>query len=414
LNTKKTILISVLAVASLATVLVIYLFAISPFFQPRSDFPSEVEVSEDLRTTSNDSIRNQIAPTTTMTQTPIIDVASIASAFPFVQRWAAQYENQELGPSGDVNVEYLSDREIIVSEEAIRLRNDLAIVGAIAESNNNTLYIPVSAQALAIVYNIPGFPDISSGLRLNSTTLFHMMNGSIIQWNDPAIRELNPGLNLPNERIIVVHTDYYNVGSNTSSLVLLNQYLGLQSLSWSKNGTIATPGPAELAEIVRRTPYSIGYVDFSYAVQTRMTFAAVANAEGDYILPSVQSIGHAVNFGLQFQNSSEEGLSFLEQHEHQQQQLPLPPTIDASRTVNGSYPLVGLYYASLWQDYPNVEDEVGRSINAGALDFVEWIISEGGGQQTLLEVHYPPIYSLNEELRTYSRITIDAIIQVSN
>jgi ABC-type phosphate transport system substrate-binding protein len=82
--------------------------------------------------------------------------------------------------------------------------------------------------------------------------------------------------------------------------------------------------------------------------------------------------------------------------------------------VNGSYPLVGLYYASLWQDYPNVEDEVGRSINAGALDFVEWIISEGGGQQTLLEVHYPPIYSLNEELRTYARITIDAIIQVSN
>jgi ABC-type phosphate transport system substrate-binding protein len=79
-----------------------------------------------------------------------------------------------------------------------------------------------------------------------------------------------------------------------------------------------------------------------------------------------------------------------------------PPTINASRLVNGSYPIVGLYYASL------LADDHKKEHNAAAtLDFVEWIISEGGGQQTLLEVQYPPIYPSNKELATYAKTTID-------
>ena len=88
------------------------------------------------------------------------------------------------------------------------------------------------------------------------------------------------------------------------SLVLLKQYLGLQSLNWPKNDSIVASGPAESAEMVRRIPYSVGYVDFSYAVQTRMTYAAIGDADGDYIVPSVQSIGRAVDVALQFHNSS--------------------------------------------------------------------------------------------------------------
>ena len=92
---------------------------------------------------------NQTATTATTIMPTTIDIASTTSAFPFVQRWVAQYENQQLASSGNVNVNYMTDREIIVAEGGSG-HSDLAIVG-VPDESNNTLYIPVSAQALAIV-----------------------------------------------------------------------------------------------------------------------------------------------------------------------------------------------------------------------------------------------------------------------
>ena len=74
-----------------------------------------------------------------------IDIVSTTSAFPFVQRWVAQYENQQSASSGNVNVDYLADREIIVAD-GVSGRSDLAIVG-VPDETNNTLDVPVSAQA---------------------------------------------------------------------------------------------------------------------------------------------------------------------------------------------------------------------------------------------------------------------------
>lgn len=398
LSKKKTALISLSVIVSLAIVIVVVTSLPStPFFQPRSGQLQNDDEAEKSRVAINDSSSNQTAATTTIMPTTI-DIVSTTSAFPFVQRWVAQYENQQLATSGNVDVDYLTDREIIVAEGGSD-RSDLAIVGVPDENNNNILYIPVSAQAVAIVYNIPSFPDIPSGLRLNSTTLFLILNGSITRWDDAAIKNLNPSLNLPDERIVVVHSgdDNNNSSSSASSLVLLNQYLGLPSLSWPKNDSIAASGPAELAEMVRKIPYSVGYVDFSYAVQTRMTYAAIGDANGDYIVPSTQSIGRAVDVALQFHNSSTDRSS-------SEQQQP-PPTINASRLVNGSYPIVGFYYAGLLTNY----DKEGRD-DVATLDFVKWIISEGGGQQTLLEVQYPPIYpGNNKQLATYTKTTMDTI-----
>ena len=397
MSKKKNVSILLLVVVSLAAVIVVVVSSLlTPFFQPRSDVPFEQDEVEESRMATTDN-SNESSATTIMPTT--IDILSTTSAFPFVQRWIAQYENQQLESSGNVNVNYLSDSELIVAQEG-RSRSGLAIVGVPNENTNNTLNIPVSAQAVAIVYNIPSFPDISSGLRLNSTMLSLILNGSISGWNDEAIKDLNPSLNLPDERIVVVHGGDDNNNRSSSSLILLNQYLGLESLSWPKNDSITVLGPAELAETVRKTPYSVGYVDFSYAVQTRMTYAAIGDADGNYIVPSMQTIGQAVDIALQFQGSITHptSSSLLQQS---------PPTVNASRIVNGSYPIVGLYYASLLANDDEREDEEQR--RKARLDFVEWIISETGGQQTLLEVQYPPIYSSNEELATYATMVMDTM-----
>ncbi|MDQ3847682.1 MAG: substrate-binding domain-containing protein [Thermoproteota archaeon] len=413
---KKIALVSLSVIVSVAT-MIILIIALASYFQARPDHPTRSDQAENIQESTNGKISNESVaiPKTATT----LDVVSTTSAFPFLQRWIAQYQDRQPASTGDVNVEYLADREIN-SADRDSARSHLAIVGTANENDNNndTLYIPVSAQAVAIVYNVPSFPDIPSGLRLNSTTLFYILNGNITQWDDAAIKQLNPSLNLPGQRIVVVHSteddasnnnNFYSSENVSSSQMLLRQYLGFRSYIWPQNDSITASGPAELAEMVRKIPYSIGYVDFSYAVQTRMTYAALENTQGDYILPSTQSIDKAVDIALQFHNPSGERLSTL-----QQQQLP--PTINASRIVNDSYPIVGLYYASVSanNEYDDRYEEEGKRISAAILDFIEWITSEDGGQQTLLEVQYPPIYSGNEQLITYAKATIDRIQNFSS
>jgi phosphate transport system substrate-binding protein len=301
------------------------------------------------------------------TEPEIVNVASARSAFPFVQRWVSQYNNDK-SAVGSIEIGYYLEGPTAPS--------DLVIVGDIRHAASGSHIIPVSAQAVAIVYNVPGFPDIPSGVKLNASLLSSILNGTITQWNDPAIKDLNQGLNLPAERIIVVHEN-----GNSSSLALLERYLSTD-IRWPAN-SLSVQGPDEVASTVRRTPYSIGYVDFSYATQTRMTFAAVANPHGEYVLPSADSIGQAVNSSMKVQNVTGQAAALT------------PPSIDASMLGNSSYPLTGLYYASL----------PGNTSNA-TLAFVEWMID--GGQQTLSEVQYPSIYQDNEPLATYAGAVINS------
>lgn len=323
-------------------------------FQPRAEVPED----------DGTIIANATEPE------EIIAVTSARSAFPFVQRWVSQYNNDE-NAAGATELRYYLEEPDTPS--------DLLIMGNIKHATNGSYSIPVSAQAVAIVYNIPSFPDVPSGMKLNATLLSSIFNGTITRWNDPAIKSLNQDTNLPAERIIVIHEK-----GNSSNLSLLNSYLS-NSIKWPQN-SISVLGPDELASTIRKTPYSIGYVDFSYAVQTRMTFAAIANPNGEYVLPSKDSIDQALNSSMQVQNVT--GIN---------QTALSPPIMDASQLGNSSYPITGLYYASF-----------SGNLSNATRNFVSWIIDEDNGQQTLSEVGYPAIYQDNEALTSYARVIINS------
>jgi phosphate transport system substrate-binding protein len=220
-------------------------------------------------------------------------------------------------------------------------------------------------------------------MKLNATLLSSIFNGTITRWDDPAIKNLNQGMNLPSEMIIIVHES-----KNSSSLALLERYLS-SDITWPDNSTSAL-GPDELAATVRKTPYSIGYVDFSYATQTRMTFASMAVGSGEYVVPSTDSIGHTINEAMQVQNLTAT---------NQTTTNLTSPFINASRLGNTSYPLVGLYYALIPEN-----NDINRN---ATVDFVSWIINQGKGQRTLSEVQYPSIYHNNELLVTYAETIIN-------
>lgn len=327
---------------------------------------------------------------------PVVRILASPSTFPFMERWVAQYNGDE-GRLGTAQVDYtgqVDDPAIPVvysnaSDLLVRHSAHMMVTGRIfpgTEYGRSSSFVPVSPQAVAIVYNVPGFPDIPSGLRLNSTTLAAVLSGNATRWDDPRIAGLNPGLDLPGEQIAVVHE-----GQPGAATELVLRYAGkgngnggTSGWAWPEAG-LAADSAGSLSTLVRQTPYSVGYVDFAYAVQTRMTFAALQNAAGQYVLPSAESVGQALRNGTGTAAEGEREEEGGTMAGGSDENGALPPEVSGAGagTGNGSYPVVSFYYAA-------IRSSDGDRHEA-ALDLLEWMAGEQG-QQVLADLQYPSIY----------------------
>jgi phosphate transport system substrate-binding protein len=156
--------------------------------------------------------------------------------------------------------------------------------------NGPILHIPVTLGATAIVYNLPG---IDSGkIQLTGPIIANMYLGKITSWNDPAIKQINPNVTLPNKNITIVHR---SDGSGTTGI--FTHYLADVSPNWqSKVGagtTVNWPtgvggkGNAGVAAAVKGTVGAIGYVELAYATSNNIPFTLVQNKNGKYVAPSL-------------------------------------------------------------------------------------------------------------------------------
>ncbi len=169
---------------------------------------------------------------------------------------------------------------------------------AVQDAYGTLITIPMTAGAVAVIYNISGVP--TQQLKLVDDVLANIYLGTITKWNAPAIAALNPGLTLPNATIAVVHR---SDGSGTTNI--FTNYLDKVSTLWhSQVGTansvnwptgIGASGNAGVAGSVQQTPNSIGYVELAYAIENKLAYAQLKNASGAYILPSVASATAAAN-----------------------------------------------------------------------------------------------------------------------
>ncbi len=127
-------------------------------------------------------------------------------------------------------------------------------------------------------------------LLLDGPTLAKIFLGEITSWDDPAIKKLNPKVKLPSQAIVVVHR---SDGSGTT--FLFTDYLSKVSPDWkSKVGAstavewpvgIGAKGNEGVANNVVQTAGSIGYVEYAYAKQNKLTFAGMINKDGKHVLP---------------------------------------------------------------------------------------------------------------------------------
>ncbi len=156
------------------------------------------------------------------------------------------------------------------------------------------LYFPVFLGPITMSYNLSGV----SNLKLTPTVIADIFEAKIKTWNDPAIKAINPGVNLPSTPItIAVRSDSSGTTQNFSLFLMTAApsvwTLGSSStINWPATAH-AGSGNAGVDQIVKSTPGAIGYVDYADAKASGLTFASVKNKAGSYIVPSPSSASPA-------------------------------------------------------------------------------------------------------------------------
>jgi phosphate transport system substrate-binding protein len=157
--------------------------------------------------------------------------------------------------------------------------------------------IPWALAAESIPYNLPG---LNGRLKLAGVTIANIYLGKITSWNDPAIKRLNPNLNLPDLKITPV---YRSDGSGTT--YAFTDYLSAVSPEWkSKVGVntsvnfpagVGARGSSGTAGVVRQTEGALTYVDAAYSIQNKLQFALIRNRAGKYTTPGLRGVTQALS-----------------------------------------------------------------------------------------------------------------------
>ena len=235
------------------------------------------------------------APTASPAPTPtpepaILNGAGASFPYPLINDMITDYTStrswatinyQSIGSGGGINA---------LQQKTVDFAGSDAPLTA-SETNNvpNALHIPETIGAVTVTYNLPG---ISTGLKLTGQVIADIYLGTITMWNDDAIKALNPTLTLPAQSIIVVHR---SESSGTS--FVFTGYLSAVSSTWAstvgQGKSVAWPvgvgvsNNAGVAGTVEGNAYAIGYVELAYTVENQMKVAAIRNAAGNYIMPTL-------------------------------------------------------------------------------------------------------------------------------
>jgi phosphate transport system substrate-binding protein len=172
--------------------------------------------------------------------------------------------------------------------------------GEIKTAGASIVHIPTCIGAVVVVYNLPG---LMTELKMTPEFVSGVFLGKITNWNDQQLKAINPGVKIPDLKISVVHR---SDGSGTS--FVFTDYLSKVSKEWStKVGADKSPawpagiggkGNPGVADLVSKIPGSVGYVELVYAIQNKISFAALKNKAGTFVVPSLASASVAADMTL--------------------------------------------------------------------------------------------------------------------
>ena len=221
------------------------------------------------------------------------DISGAGATFPYpiYAKWADAYKKasgvglnyQSIGSGGGIKQIYARTVTFGAS--------DAPVSGADLEKRGLAQF-PMVMGGIVPVINVPGIK--AGSLVLDGPTLAKIYLGEIKTWDDPAIAKLNSGVKLPKQAIAVVHR---SDGSGTTFNFVY--YLSEVSADWkSKVGFntsvqwpvgIGAKGNEGVANNVGNTQGSIGYVEYAYALQNKLTHVNMINKDGKTVEPTSEA-----------------------------------------------------------------------------------------------------------------------------
>jgi phosphate transport system substrate-binding protein len=219
------------------------------------------------------------------------DISGAGASFPYpvYAKWADSYKKvanvnlnyQSIGSGGGIK-QIVAKTVTFGATDAPMKAEDL--------EKNGLIQFPTVIGGVVPVVNLDGIKP--GAVKIDGATLGQIFLGNIKTWNDPAIAKLNPGVNLPNTAIAIVHR---SDGSGTT--FLFTNYLGKVSKEWDDKVGVSTAvkwpvgigakGNEGVANTVAQTKGAIGYVEYAYAKQNKLTHLNMINKDGKTVEPSI-------------------------------------------------------------------------------------------------------------------------------
>lgn len=298
-----------------------------------------------------------------------VQITGAGSTFvnPIMSRWSSEYAKQtgvqinyqSIGSGGGIQqfkegtIDF-GATDVAVSEEEEK------------EFTRPFVQFPIVAGTVSVVYNLPG---IQQNIQLTPEVLVDIFLGKIKKWNDPRLTQINPGISLPDQDIVVVHR---SDGSGTT--YIFTDYLSTVSSEWqqrvgrgkSVNWPVGVGGKGNegVTGQVKQLPGAIGYVELNYARQNNLTVAAIRNSAGKFVVPGKDTGEAATRAAV----------------ERLKQDI-------RSSAVNmpgeQSYPITGFVYVL-------VDKQPKDAVKSAEIKkFFEWVLKEG--QKMAAELDYVPL-----------------------
>jgi len=234
--------------------------------------------------------------------------------------------------------------------------------------NANVVHLPTVLGAVVVTYNLPSIGDTK--LKLDGNVLVDIFMGRVTKWNDKRLAALNPGVNLPDVDVIVVHR---SDGSGTS--YIFTDFLTKFSREWKDKVGYATSvnwptglggkGNEGVTQQVKQVEGAVGYVELIYALSNKLPYAQVKNSAGSFVEPSLESVTAAA------------GSAKLNKDTDFRVSITNPPGKDA-------YPISSFTWLLVQKD--NKDGAKGKAIR----DFLTWMISDEA-QQMAKDLNYAPL-----------------------
>jgi phosphate transport system substrate-binding protein len=301
-----------------------------------------------------------------LAQAVSLNGAGATFPYPIYSKWFYEYNKlngvqinyQSIGSGGGVQqftaktVDFGASDAFLTTEETSKVKGEV-------------LHIPTVIGAVVIAYNVP---DVSSGLKLTSANIAGIFLGEIKKWNDPAIAESNPDVNLPDLAINVAHR---SDGSGTTNI--FTNYLAKVSTKWAAEvgfgkavkwpAGVGGKGNEGVAGLIQQIPGTIGYIELAYAIQNKIAYAKIKNKAGKFVAPSEASTTAAA---AGFLKKMPEDFKVM---------ITNAPGED-------SYAIAGMTWLLVRPEY---SAENGKAL----VDFLKWALSDG--QKMAQELHYAPL-----------------------